>query len=275
MVRASRISVSAVLVISLMSAAAAQAQSGCEIAARIAIPADPEGGPGKHAYRLDDGSVVFLGRLRIDADGAPRAYHPNSARGLDRLSDAGHDGDWWAIATDARDGDGDPDCREDGDPITQGAHDPAPGFYVSMTTMTDPRVEDCRRQSAYVDSTAVPYVALPKAIATYDYRRHAGPLAMVFNTRARKLAGAVFADEAPPSGIGEGSIALARRLGYPVDAREGGSERRENLFVVFTEKGRFPRKGGDVETAADAAFERWGGEARLGACEKVLAALPR
>ena len=207
--------------LSLAAAATAQATPSCDVATPIAVPPDPGGGAAKHAYRLSDGSVVFMGRLRVDADGAPRAYNPDSAKGLDRLSSAGRPGDWWGVATNTRDPEGDPSCDASGAPVTQGPHDPAPGYYVSMTTMTDPAETDCRRQSAYVDAGAVSYVALPKEIAAFDYRHHAGALAVVFNTRAHKLAGAVFADEAPRSGMGEGSIALAKRLGYPADARGG------------------------------------------------------
>jgi hypothetical protein len=38
--------------------------------------------------------------LAIDADGAPRAYHPNDRLGLDSLAHADHRGNWWALVTD-------------------------------------------------------------------------------------------------------------------------------------------------------------------------------
>src|SRR5258708_20069901 len=35
--------------------------------------------------------------LAIDADGAPRAYHPNDRRGLDSLAHACHQGNWCSL----------------------------------------------------------------------------------------------------------------------------------------------------------------------------------
>src|SRR4051794_11780091 len=58
----------------------------------------------------------------IDADGAYRAYHRESGRGLDLLAYAGHPGNWWGIVTH--------NLRPDGQPIVQGPTDPAPGYYI-------------------------------------------------------------------------------------------------------------------------------------------------
>jgi hypothetical protein len=258
-----------------VSTAVQAATVTCEVAATLTTPSDARGRGVRTAYRLDDGSLIFMGRLRVDADGAPRAYHPQQQRGLDRLDNAGHAGDWWGIATNTRDHEGDPNCAPHGKPVVQGPHDPAPGFYVSTTTMMDPRVEDCRRQRAYVDADAINYVALPRKLAAYDARHHAGPLAMVVNTRNEKRAGAVLADEAPPTGFGEGSIALARRLGYRPSPRDGGTEARDAFYLVFTDTQKFPHAEKVVDDAAAAAFARWGGDERLAVCRKALAKLPR
>src|SRR6478672_475871 len=90
--------------------------------------------------------------LAVDADGAPRAYHPDSRRGLDALATAGKPGNWWGVA-----------CDERGIPFLQGADDPAPGFYVSTTALQDSRfpVHSCRR---YVNAEAIPYIVLPKGM---------------------------------------------------------------------------------------------------------------
>ena len=68
--------------------------------------------------------------MMIDADGALRAYHPDDASGLDRLDHAGAPGNWWGIVTD--------DGTPGGEPVVQGDGDPAPGFYVSQTSLVDP-----------------------------------------------------------------------------------------------------------------------------------------
>src|ERR1041385_3104569 len=79
----------------------------------------------------DDPSVFFYeSGLMIDADGAYRAYHPDDKPGLDNLGNAGRPGNWWALVTD----NGEPS----GNPIIQGASDPAPGFYISTTSLEDP-----------------------------------------------------------------------------------------------------------------------------------------
>ena len=68
----------------------------------------------------NDGSVTYTGEFTNDADGDPRAYHPKgSPPGLDYLANAGHPGNWWALATD--------NGKPNGRPIIQGPNDPAPG----------------------------------------------------------------------------------------------------------------------------------------------------
>ena len=45
-------------------------------------------------------TVEFVAGMKIDADGALRAYHPDEAPGLDQLEHAGAPGNWWGIVTD-------------------------------------------------------------------------------------------------------------------------------------------------------------------------------
>jgi hypothetical protein len=78
-------------------------------------------------WELPKNSAFFYeAGMAIDADGAPKAYHPED-KGLDSLSNAGQPGDWYGIVTDSGD--------RDGNPIIQGSDDPAPGFYVSPTSL--------------------------------------------------------------------------------------------------------------------------------------------
>jgi hypothetical protein len=111
----------------------------------------------KKAYRLPSGAVGFVGRFTIDADGHPNAYHPEDT-GLDALSAAGRPGNWWALATNA------PGCGEQGNPLVQGPSEPAPGFHVARTSMTNPAVANCRLQRNYVHSGEIPYVAISPII---------------------------------------------------------------------------------------------------------------
>ncbi|MGV3531106.1 MAG: hypothetical protein ACO1QR_01960, partial [Chthoniobacteraceae bacterium] len=96
--------------------------------------------------------LAWISGLAVDADGSPRAYHPESRKGLDALANAGNPGNWWGVACDAR-----------GVPFVQGADDPAPGYYVSTTALCDTRfpASSCRR---YVDAETIPYIVLPKGM---------------------------------------------------------------------------------------------------------------
>jgi hypothetical protein len=82
-------------------------------------------------------------QFALDADGTYRAYHLNGRSGLECLHNAGRPGNWWALITD--------NGRPNGHPVIQTANDPAPGFYVSITSLQDPSRarKDPRR---YVDA---------------------------------------------------------------------------------------------------------------------------
>ena len=146
--------------------------------------------------------------MAVDADGAYRAYHPNNRIGLDSIEHAGHPGDWWALATDTG--------RPNGRPVVQGKNDPAPGYYVSMTSLFDASIADERNPRRFVDAMSIPYVVLPP-----EGFKHAklGDFATVVNLQNGKVAAAIVADEsAHELPMGEGSIALASALG--IDSKD-------------------------------------------------------
>src|ERR1700687_2254072 len=74
-------------------------------------------------------TFVYVAGLAVDADGAYRAYHPADRLGLDAIVHAGYLGNWWALATDTG--------ETNGRPVLQQRSDPAPGYYVSMTSLYD------------------------------------------------------------------------------------------------------------------------------------------
>jgi len=149
--------------------------------------------------------------LMIDADGSPFAYNPVSDSGLDALANAGHKGNWWGIVIDAS-----------GNPIVQGKSDPAPGFYVSTTSLQNKSlgVHDPHR---YINSDSIPFFVLP-ANKTILNIVHLGDIALVENTRNGKSFYAIFADVGPKDKIGEGSIYLANQLNISANPRKGGIE---------------------------------------------------
>jgi hypothetical protein len=251
----------------ILLAGVAPVWSACELSQTIEIEPQPsiDTNPGsdtrpKLAYGLEDGSNVFIGRFFVDADGSPKAYHPDNSLALDYIRNAGTEGDWWGLATDAE------NCGRTGTPLLQGLFDPEPGYYVSMTSMYNRYLKWCGTPARFVNSEIIPFVALSPAIRKYDYRLNEGALALVVNLRNGRRSFALFADQAPPYGFGEGSIALAKRLGYNPSAKHGGTAKRENLFIVFNNTMAFPKDAAEVDTRAEQAFQTWGGEARLQDC---------
>lgn len=207
----------------------------------------------RQVTQLEDGSLWFVAGMAIDADGSPRAYHPED-RGLDYLANAGKPGNWWALVLDSQ-----------GEPIVQGPDDPAPGYYVSTTSLIDSRysVTDPRR---YVDAETVPFVVLPPRLRKAGAKL--GDLALVIDLDSGARSFAIFADVGPRTGLGEGSIALASALGLPANPRRGGKGGRV-AYLVWPKSGDGkPIAVSEIDKRGAARLERWGGEDRLGQCLK-------
>jgi hypothetical protein len=202
-------------------------------------------------WQAESGSAFFFKTgMQIDADGAPRAYHPGRTQGLDNLDNAGKPGNWWALVTDSK-----------GNPVVQGPRDPAPGFYVSTTALQNPAWPkiDPRR---YVDSTTIPYFVLPKH--TLDkLGARLGDLGLVMNCKNRHSSCAIYADVGPSHEIGEGSIALAKALGINASPRGGGTD-GDVLYVVFPGSGSgSPKTFAGIKAASEYRYRAWGGRDRL------------
>lgn len=196
---------------------------------------------------LVDGVLVWRSGLAVDADGSPRAYHPDSSKGLDYLANAGKPGRWWGLA-----------CDDKGVPYVQGSGDPAPDFFVSTTSLFDPLylAKDPRR---YVNSEAVCYITATSDMIRQGVRM--GDCAVVLYDG--KTVAAVVADKGPHPG--EGSIALCQALGVPSDPRHGGVSAPVVSFAVFP--GSAPRPCWPRDFSADALsrFAAWGAPDRLAA----------
>jgi hypothetical protein len=101
-----------------------------------------------------DSTFFYEAGMAIDADGAPKAYHPEDI-GLDSLSNAGQPGNWVGIITDNE--------HEGGNPTIQRPDDPAPGYYVSPTSVQY-TTQELTSPLRYVDSTKIPYIVLPSEV---------------------------------------------------------------------------------------------------------------
>lgn len=213
-------------------------------------------------------AAYFFSKLAVDADGAPRAYHP---RDVNPRSNSGKAFDWLAnLSTSDRHG-------------IQGKDGvgPAEGFIVSGTTAQNPAVKNTKSTARYVDASTIPYVVLPRAKfpLPQGMKLKDGCVVFVVDTKTGGTSGAIFADVG--NAVGEGSIALARRLGL--------DPFNKNLFpkvIGFEDKKDFSRffhvvfpqmvipppwPVADIQKAADAQFKAWGGEAELKA---IVPSLP-
>lgn len=220
------------------------------------------------------GAVVYATRLRLDADGSPYAYHPPTEQsprsghppGLDLLANAcTRTGTFFGVAT---------SDKERKIPIVQQAGDPAPGFYISTTALCDRSGKERARR--YVDSEKIPFIVLPGKVAVHgeSFRQvtglRLGDLAIIWWRSTYSFA--IAADIGPSGKIGEGSIALARALGFipPGTPRErlarSGHSRPDIVHVVFRDsaaKVRWPREVAEMKHTAEHLFEIWGGQERL------------
>ncbi len=205
-------------------------------------------------------AFLYKSKMAIDADGAPNTYHPVSDFGIDDLFNGGTPGNWWAVVTDT----GEPD----GLPIFQGPDDPAPGYYVSTTSLMD-LTRPVRDPARYVDATKIPFFVLPMAVIKAG-DAHLGDFAVVYNSHNNRLAYAIFADEGPPNLLGEGSIALANQLKINPNARNGGIA-DGIVFLVFPRSGNEkPRSVREINREGSKLFKAWGGLKQLRALVPVL-----
>ncbi|WP_284462978.1 murein L,D-transpeptidase catalytic domain-containing protein [Chryseobacterium sp.] len=164
--------------------------------------------------------ISFTSGMRIDADGSPRAYHRDSSLALDYLGNAGHSGKWWALATDNK--------QESGNPLIQKNTDPAPGYYISMTSLQD-RTKNYSDPNRYVNSEEIPYIVLPGEFSD-DFSL--GDIALVINKDNNKQCFAIFADHGPKGKLGEGSVYLAKQLGINGSAKSGGKDSNVQYILI-------------------------------------------
>src|SRR5205814_10654422 len=84
----------------------------------------------------------------------------------------------------------------------------------------------------YLNSEEIPYIALPRDLLGPQL----GDIAYVINGRNARTSAAILGDESAGGRLGEGSIALARRIGVDPDPRRGGTA-KGIIFVVFPGSG--------------------------------------
>jgi hypothetical protein len=213
---------------------------------------------------IPNGRTYFYatGRMAVDADGAPNAYHPGD-RGIDALANAGFpDRGWTSVLVI------DPADRRKPFVQTEGEFS---GFFIAKTTLQDTRlpVTDVRR---YVDSRQVPYIVSPGAFFRTPGTGNFGDLGMALNLETGKESPFIVADAGPrDADLGEVSIRLAENLGGSnVNPRNGsGMPRGRFAYVVFPgskSNPAWPVSGTDLDARAQALLSGVGGWARVKSC---------
>jgi hypothetical protein len=176
----------------------------------------------KTVYDLQSKGVYMVSSgFMVDADGSPRAYNPQNT-GIDYLGNAGRPGNWWGLAVD-----------KEGKPYIQKLDDPAPGYYISTTSLQD-GTKKVNNPTRYVNSETISYVAIPKGFAS-DFTK--GDIALVVNKKNNKRCFAIFADVGPAKKIGEGSIFLAEQLGIISSPKKGGAT-KDIIYILIKKSGK-------------------------------------
>jgi hypothetical protein len=192
--------------------------------------------------------TFFRAGLSIDVDGAPQSYNPDGKSGLDNLAEAGRPGNWWDVVTD--------NGRPDGNPVKQKSSDPAPGFYISTTSLQDD-TKPATDPSRYVDSSKVPYIDLPGR-STRAAGIKLGDFAAVANLANQRVCYAIYANVGPAAKHGDGSIALAECLGIPSSPKNGGVT-DGIVYKVFPGSGNGkPRTLEEINREGDRLLKAWG-----------------
>jgi hypothetical protein len=195
----------------------------------------------------DDSAFFYESGMMIDADGGYHAYHPDGMSGLDYLSNAGRPGNWWALVTD--------NGEANGTPLVQTGADPAPGFYISTTSLEDPNY-DRKDPHRYVNAEAVNFIVLPGRLGL---GAKLGDFAVVIRPVTGSYGYAVYADIGPVKQIGEASIALASALGIPSSPKSGGIA-HGIVYIVFRGSTQgWPLSKSEIDQYAAQLFSTWGG----------------
>lgn len=212
--------------------------------------------PGSRAY------AYRTGRISVDADGAPNAYHPQD-RGLDALANAGYpNGGWHSVLV--------ADPADPAKPFVQRTGAFA-GYFLSATTLQD-RSRAATDPARYVDATAVPYIVFPGGFYAMAGTGRLGVLGLARNLSTGETSPMIFADVGPRDHpLGEISVKLAENLGgRDVNPRNGrGAPAGPFAYVIFPGSEAtppWPLSAEELQRRTEAELARIGGWDAVLAC---------
>lgn len=211
-------------------------------ASAAACPFDPWMSYGNSVVlrNVASGAYVFATlQTKVDADGAPNAYHPDDVglhcikdsgfKGLDCPANAGYPGsDWWPSVLVA-------DPKNPQMPYVQPPSSEFAGFFVSQTALQD-KAKRATDPSKYVDSRTVPYLVFPGSFYKLKGTGDMGDIGYAVNIQNGQGSAFIVAETGPAAAkLGEISIALAAALGgtNPNPRTGSGTPVGKILFFVF------------------------------------------
>jgi peptidoglycan hydrolase-like protein with peptidoglycan-binding domain len=212
-------------------------------------------------------AFFFVSKLAVDADGDPRAYHPDDIKPPQNSSGSY---DWLANIS-----------KSDLYGIQAGDDaGPEKGFYVSGTALANPNFPNLSDVRHWVPAASVPYVVLPYPFPDIagEPKVSKGDCAFVLDLKTGNSAAAIFGDVG--RAVGEGSIRLAIDLGLkPFSAKYPpkviGYEGFRFFYLLFPGVPIAPPwDPSTIAATTQTAFEAWGGMARVRALFPELTALP-
>jgi len=212
---------------------------------------------GTDLFRIN-GSTAYTyktSHVSLDADGSPRAYHPQDT-GLDYLANAGYPHKGWKSVLVV-----DP-AHPDQPYIQPGG--PHQGYFVAKTSLADPALPatDPRK---YVDSETIPYIVFPGAFYAISGTGGYGDLVFARKLGTALESAAIVADGGPAKApLGEMSLRLAIALGgHNPNPRNGhGAPGGTFQYLVFPRSRSAPpwrRSLTDIEASVAALLAAIGG----------------
>ena len=161
--------------------------------------------------------------MRVDVDGAPKAYGPRDRDALDFKLNARENakptGRIVGYLIDSH-----------GKPIIQGPNDPAPGFFISTTGYKDKNNPNEKDPRKYVNAAEINYTVLARSAANKGVKL--GDFCVVHSVTKNKTVFAIVGDSGNSSGK-EGSLALLQRLGFRVKSGKSVDEAITKVVVRY------------------------------------------
>jgi len=215
-------------------------------------------------------------QIKVDADGAPNAYHPDDIglhctngtgfKGLDCPANAGYPkSSWWKNALL-------PDPLNPNRAYVQTVGRYA-GYFISQTTLKDKTKADTDTEK-YVDSRNIPYIIFPRKFNKIKGTGFIGDLGYAINLESGETSPFVVAEIGPSNAqLGEMSIALAVALGgnNPNPRTGAGTPSGTILYVIFPNSNHdypWPLSPSEMATASESLLESVGGIDAVLACKE-------